>query len=75
MAFFIIIDRNRKHYIRDLEKRLVRKKIMTKYVCHRCGKVVTPEELNLMPGSKCPDCGHRILLKTRPPIIKKLKAK
>ena len=48
---------------------------MTKYVCHRCGKTITPEELNLMPGSKCPDCGRRILLKTRPPIIKKLKAR
>ncbi|MHA1640033.1 MAG: DNA-directed RNA polymerase subunit P [Candidatus Heimdallarchaeota archaeon] len=48
---------------------------MTKYVCHRCGKIISPEELNLMPGSKCPDCGHRILLKTRPPIIKKLKAR
>ena len=32
-----------------------------------------PAELETLPGIRCIICGHRILLKKRPPIIKRLK--
>ncbi|MHA1237973.1 MAG: DNA-directed RNA polymerase subunit P [Candidatus Odinarchaeia archaeon] len=45
------------------------------YRCGQCGGEVTSEELKTLPGVKCPYCGYRILYKTRPPIVKKVKAR
>ncbi|MFX0113495.1 MAG: DNA-directed RNA polymerase subunit P [Candidatus Hodarchaeota archaeon] len=47
---------------------------MTTYICQKCGSEITPEELESLPGVRCIICGHRILIKKRPPIIKRLKA-
>ncbi|MHA1409116.1 MAG: DNA-directed RNA polymerase subunit P [Candidatus Odinarchaeia archaeon] len=45
------------------------------YVCSECKKEVTLEGLKTLPGIKCPYCGSRILYKSRPPIVKKIKAR
>ncbi|MEM2123293.1 MAG: DNA-directed RNA polymerase subunit P [Candidatus Bathyarchaeia archaeon] len=45
------------------------------YVCVNCGAKVTSEELELTPEIKCPFCGYRVLKKTRPPIVKRVKAR
>ncbi|MGB9659925.1 MAG: RNA polymerase Rbp10 [Nitrososphaerales archaeon] len=43
------------------------------YECVRCGTQVTAEKLAQLPEIKC-ICGYRILKKSRPPIVKQLKA-
>lgn len=43
------------------------------YECVRCGTKVTSEELAQLPEIKC-ICGYRILKKTRPPVVKQVKA-
>ena len=45
------------------------------YQCISCGKKISYDELTVMPELKCPECGYRILKKTRPPIVKRLKAR
>ncbi|MHA1731278.1 MAG: DNA-directed RNA polymerase subunit P [Promethearchaeota archaeon] len=47
---------------------------MTKYICARksCGKEVTSEGLESLPGIKCPNCGYRILYKKRPSVVRKI---
>jgi DNA-directed RNA polymerase subunit P len=45
------------------------------YECLRCSKKVSYDELSAMPELKCPNCGYRILKKTRPPIVKHIKAR
>jgi DNA-directed RNA polymerase subunit P len=46
------------------------------YVCARkeCQKEISQDNLNQLPGIKCPYCGHRILYKKRPQIVKRIKA-
>lgn len=46
------------------------------YVCSnkQCQKEVSKKALNQLPGIKCPHCGHRILYKKRPQVIKRVKA-
>ncbi|MHA1206009.1 MAG: DNA-directed RNA polymerase subunit P [Candidatus Hodarchaeales archaeon] len=46
---------------------------MTTYLCQKCHTEIDPAELETLPGIRCIICGHRILLKKRPPIIKRLK--
>ena len=46
---------------------------MTTYLCQKCHQEIDPAELETLPGIRCIICGHRILLKKRPPIIKRLK--
>jgi DNA-directed RNA polymerase subunit P len=43
------------------------------YECMRCGTPVTVEELSKLPEIKC-ICGFRVFRKSRPPIVKQLKA-
>jgi len=43
------------------------------YECMRCGTAVTVEELSRLPEIKC-ICGFRVFRKSRPPIVKQLKA-
>ncbi|MEM3436911.1 MAG: hypothetical protein QXP55_00045 [Nitrososphaerales archaeon] len=43
------------------------------YECVRCGTQVTAEKLAQLPEIKC-ICGYKILRKSRPPIVKQLKA-
>ena len=43
------------------------------YECMRCGTPVTVEELSRLPEIKC-ICGFRVFRKSRPPIVKQLKA-
>jgi DNA-directed RNA polymerase subunit P len=45
------------------------------YLCVNCSSVVTTEQLQLMLEVKCPNCGYRVLRKTRPPIVKRVKAR
>ncbi|MHA1679694.1 MAG: DNA-directed RNA polymerase subunit P [Promethearchaeota archaeon] len=47
------------------------------YFCanKKCGKEVTPEDLESLPGVKCPHCGGRILFKARPKIVRNVSAK
>jgi DNA-directed RNA polymerase subunit P len=49
---------------------------MTIYVCAKkeCRKEIDDSKLATLPGIKCPFCGHRILYKKRPSIIKQIKA-
>lgn len=46
-----------------------------RYICVRCEKSVNADQLSMMIEVKCPNCGFRVLRKTRPPIVKKLKAR
>ncbi|MEM3383426.1 MAG: hypothetical protein QXD42_01365 [Nitrososphaerales archaeon] len=43
------------------------------YECVRCGTQITAEKLAQLPEIKC-ICGYRILRKSRPQIVKQLKA-
>jgi DNA-directed RNA polymerase subunit RPC12/RpoP len=45
------------------------------YECIKCGKRVTYGELTSMLELKCPNCGYRVLKKTRPPLVKHVKAR
>jgi DNA-directed RNA polymerase subunit P len=45
------------------------------YICLNCNSKITSEELELTPEIKCPFCGYRVLKKSRPPIVKKVKAR
>jgi len=49
---------------------------MVMYKCPRCGRLVSKEELEEIRGGqiKCPDCNYRVLMKVRPPIVKRLKS-
>ncbi|MHA1718933.1 MAG: DNA-directed RNA polymerase subunit P [Promethearchaeota archaeon] len=62
----------------DLEERKIYTKcaiiFFMEYVCAKCKTVISQESLNQLPGIKCPACGHRILYKKRPQVIKKVKA-
>lgn len=45
------------------------------YECVRCGGRTTLSELENFGGRiKCPHCGYRVLKKTRPPVVKRLRA-
>jgi len=44
------------------------------YMCPRCGRKFDQKDMELLPGVHCPYCGYRIILKTRPPIAKRVKA-
>ncbi|MFQ5819091.1 MAG: DNA-directed RNA polymerase subunit P [Candidatus Heimdallarchaeota archaeon] len=47
---------------------------MTTYKCMRCKSEISSEDLEILPGLRCPLCGYRILVKKRPPFIKRVKA-
>lgn len=45
------------------------------YVCDKCGKETTTENIKDRGGeTKCIDCGYRVLVKPRPPIVRKIQA-
>ncbi len=44
------------------------------YKCLHCGRVFSREELETLPGVRCPYCGFRIVEKIRPPGVRKVKA-
>ncbi|MHA1686198.1 MAG: DNA-directed RNA polymerase subunit P [Candidatus Heimdallarchaeaceae archaeon] len=48
---------------------------MTKYLCIQCKTEITPSELRMLPGIKCPRCSNRILIKQRSLIAKPVKAR
>jgi len=43
------------------------------YECVRCGTKSTAEQLAALPEIKC-ICGYRVFKKTRPPVVKQIKA-
>ncbi|MEK6907898.1 MAG: RNA polymerase Rbp10 [Thermoproteota archaeon] len=43
------------------------------YSCLRCGTNVSNTELSRLPEIKC-ICGFRVFTKTRPPVVKTVKA-
>ena len=45
------------------------------YKCVQCGSEITLEQLSIMLGIKCPNCGYRTLKKTRTPIVTRVKAR
>ncbi|MFH1328155.1 MAG: hypothetical protein ABIH76_04850 [Candidatus Bathyarchaeota archaeon] len=45
------------------------------YECVRCGSKIGYNELMTMPELKCPNCSYRVLKKTRPPVVKHVKAR
>ncbi|HIP84272.1 MAG TPA: DNA-directed RNA polymerase subunit P [Methanothermococcus okinawensis] len=46
---------------------------MAEYRCLNCGKIIPASELNLK--AKCPYCSHKILVKVRPKVVKKVIAR
>ena len=42
------------------------------YRCVKCGAIVKSTELEL--GIRCPYCRYRVLVKERPPIVKRVRA-
>ncbi|MEM2921867.1 MAG: DNA-directed RNA polymerase subunit P [Candidatus Bathyarchaeia archaeon] len=45
------------------------------YQCVQCGREIAREQLLMMLEIKCPNCGYRVLRKTRPPVVKRVKAR
>jgi DNA-directed RNA polymerase subunit P len=45
------------------------------YECISCGQQLTVDQLAMTPEIKCPFCGYRVLRKSRPPIVKRVKAR
>ena len=43
------------------------------YQCMKCGAMVRSTDLEL--GIRCPFCRYRVLMKVRPPIVKRIKAR
>ncbi|MDH5441570.1 MAG: DNA-directed RNA polymerase subunit P [Candidatus Bathyarchaeota archaeon] len=43
------------------------------YECSKCGATVSSKELEL--GIRCPHCRYRVLMKVRPPIVKRIQAR
>ncbi|MBS7614768.1 DNA-directed RNA polymerase subunit P [Candidatus Bathyarchaeota archaeon] len=43
------------------------------YQCMKCGATVKSTDLDL--GVRCPFCRYRVLIKVRPPIVKRIKAR
>jgi len=44
------------------------------YECLSCGSKISADQLAMIPEIKCPYCGYRVLKKTRPPVVKHVKA-
>jgi len=44
------------------------------YKCAKCGKEFSKEEMEILPGVKCPYCGWRIVIKLRAPTVKRVRA-
>ncbi len=44
-----------------------------RYMCPKCGNKF--DQLPKEGGIRCPYCGNRIILKTRPPVVKVVIAK
>ena len=46
------------------------------YQCAKCGGITTSAEIaELFLGhTKCKHCGYRVLMKIRPPVVRKVKA-
>ena len=44
------------------------------YICVHCKSKISSAELELTPEIKCPFCGYRVLRKTRPSIVKRVKS-
>jgi len=36
---------------------------MPYYKCGRCGKILTDEDLRMLPRIRCPHCGYRVIYK------------
>lgn len=45
------------------------------YECVQCGNKITLEQLSIMLGIKCPNCGYRVLKKVPPATVRKIKAR
>jgi len=45
------------------------------YQCLQCDAKVSAEQLLLTTEIKCPNCGYRVLRKTRSPVVKRIKAR
>lgn len=45
------------------------------YKCVQCGSEITSDQLSIMLGIKCPNCGYRTLKKTRSQIVTKVKSR
>lgn len=44
------------------------------YMCIRCGRTFSKEDMELAPGVRCPYCGYRIIVKVRSLSAKKIRA-
>lgn len=45
------------------------------YTCKRCSAAMTEADLEYRGGeTKCILCGFRVLVKTKPPVVKRVKA-
>lgn len=45
------------------------------YTCKRCGGTMTEADLKYRGDeTKCIHCGFRVLVKTKPPVVKRVKA-
>jgi len=56
------------------ERRMAESGDGIEFECLRCSKKVAHNDLMAMPELKCPNCGYKILKKSRPPVVKHLKA-
>lgn len=43
------------------------------YECLRCHAISTQEDLEYRAAIKCIICGYRVLKKTKPPVVKRVK--
>jgi DNA-directed RNA polymerase subunit P len=50
----------------------LRKEVELTYKCANCKRQINIDDEYF--GIRCPYCGHRVLLKDRPPTVKRIKA-
>jgi len=44
------------------------------YKCAKCGREFSRDDMEILPGVKCPFCGWRIVTKLRAPTVKRVRA-
>ena len=44
------------------------------YKCAKCGRTFSGKEMALRRQLKCPYCNYKVIMKVRPPIVKRMKA-
>ncbi len=42
------------------------------YICMRCGRAFSKDDMEVLMGIRCPYCNYRIIMKARSPAAKRI---